>query len=176
MHLWHDLSVGDNAPEELTVVIEIPKGSHNKYEIDKETGMIKLDRVFYGSSAYPVDYGFVPQTLWEDGDAVDVMVFTSHPLFPGCLLDARPVGVMRMIDSGESDDKLICVPKDDPRFADVKDVNDLNEHTLKEIQDFLENYKNLQGKKVEIKGVEGADAAKEVVKKGMEMYKEKFNK
>lgn len=176
MHLWHDVSVGENIPEEITVIIEINKGSRNKYEIDKETGLIKLDRVFYGAAGYPVDYGFVPQTLWDDGDAFDAMVLTSQPLFPGCLLKARPVGVIRMIDGGEGDDKILCVPVKDPRMDQIADIKDVNPHTLKEIQDFLENYKNLEGKKVEITGMDGVEEAKEAVKKGIELYNQKFSK
>ncbi len=176
MHLWHDLSVGKNAPEEITVVIEIPKGSQNKYEIDKESGLISLDRVLYGANFYPADYGFVPQTYWEDGDALDALVLTTNALFPGCSLQARPIGVFTMMDGGESDDKLICVPVDEPRFAEIKDVKDLPEHQVKEMQNFFETYKLLQKKEVSITGVGGQKEAVETVKKGMALYQEKFAK
>lgn len=176
MHLWHDVSVGENAPEEITVIIEIPKGSQNKYEIDKETGLISLDRVLYGANFYPADYGFVPQTLWEDGDALDALVLTTNALFPGCVLNTRPIGVFHMIDGGESDDKLVCVPVDDPRFEGINDVKDLPKHLLKEMQNFFETYKLLQKKEVEITGLDGKDAAIEAVKKGQALYAEKFAK
>lgn len=175
MHLWHDLSLGDNAPEEITVVIEIPKGSQNKYEIDKETGLISLDRVLYGANFYPMDYGFVPQTLWEDGDALDAFVVTTNELFPGCVVKTRPIGVLSMIDDGESDDKLICVPVKDPRFADVKDISDLAEHHVKEMKHFLETYKMLQNKEVTISGVGGTAEAKAAIEKGVKLYQEKFS-
>lgn len=176
MHLWHDISLGENAPETLTAIIEIPRGSQNKYEINKETGLISLDRVLFGANFYPFDYGFAPQTLWEDGDPLDICVLTSNPLFAGCQLEVRPVGVMHMVDSGESDDKVICVPTADPRFAHVKDLADVGEHRIKEMQHFFETYKLLQKKEVKITGIEGAAAAKESIKKSMAMYAEKFGK
>jgi len=158
----------------MNVIIEIPKDSHNKYEIDKKTGLIKLDRANYSSAAYPFDYGFVPQTLWDDGDALDVIVMTTYPLNVGVLVVARPVGIMRMIDSGDIDDKVIAVPVEDKRWDDVQDINDLNQHTLKEIVHFFETYKNLKGKPVtvEIKGYEGSGAAKEAFDRSRTMYVE----
>ena len=176
MHLWHDVSLGKNTPDEVTVIIEIPRGEQNKYEIDKETGLISLDRVLYGANYYPADYGFLPQTYWEDGDALDAFVITTNALFPGCLVKARPVAMLEMIDGGESDAQLICVPVDDPRFADVHDLADLPGHFMKEVQNFLETYKLLQNKSVQIKGIHGADKAKETIKKSMRMYQEKFSK
>src|SRR3990167_10625852 len=129
MNLWHDITLGEKAPEEFNVIIEIPRGSHNKYEIDKESGLIKLDRVNYSAATYPCDYGFAPKTLWDDGDALDVIVLTTEPLFPGVLVKVRPVGLMNMIDSGDADDKVIAVPVDDPRWAQVQDIGDINPHT-----------------------------------------------
>ena len=126
MNLWHDITIGKNAPEEFNCIIEISKGSHNKYEIDKETGMIKLDRANYGPAAYPFDYGFVPQTLWEDGDALDVVLLSTYPIAPGILVTVRPVAIMEMTDTEESDNKIIAVPVDDLRWEDVQDLNDLN--------------------------------------------------
>src|SRR5438132_4835881 len=102
MNLWHDISIGKNAPEEVNCIIEIPKGSHNKYEIDKATGLIKLDRANYNATPYPYDYGFAPQTYWDDGDALDVIVLATYPLFPGCLVSVRPVALVKMTDTGES--------------------------------------------------------------------------
>lgn len=176
MNLWHEISSGEKTPDLINVIIEIPKGSKNKYEIDKETGLIKLDRAMKSSQDYPFDYGFVPQSLWEDNDALDVILLTTYPLFPGILVEARPVAVMRMIDGGEGDDKIIAVPKSDPRWEEVTDLEHINKHTIKEIQHFLETYKSIEGKSVLISGVEGSAAAKEAVVKGLSMYKEKFSK
>ncbi len=175
MHLWHELPLGEKAPEEVNVVIEIPKGSQNKYEIDKETGLISLDRVLYGANFYPLDYGFLPQTLWEDGDALDAFVLTTNPLFPGCIVSARPVGVLKMVDSGEGDDKLICVASKDPRFEHIKELNDLAPHLLDELKHFLETYKLLQKKEVTVSSIEGKDAAAEAVRKGVKMYQNKYS-
>jgi len=178
MNLWHDVPLGENAPEEVNVIIEISKGSNNKYEIDKETGLIKLDRANYSAAAFPYDYGFVPQTLWDDGDALDVILLTTYPIPTGILVNARPVAVIDMVDGGESDFKIIAVPVDDKRWDDVQDLGDLNKHTLKEYQHFLETYKALKGKPapVEIKGVYGKAEAIAAVKKSVELYKAKFDK
>ncbi len=176
MNLWHDISVGENAPSEFNTIIEIPRGSLNKYEIDKETGLIALDRVLHTAQVYPVDYGFAPQTLWEDGDALDVMILTTEPLAPGILVRTRPVGIMHMVDGGEGDDKVIGVPVDDPRWKNVQDLNDVNEHTLKTIQHFFETYKQLQKKVVEVKGFSGKAEAEAAVVRSQALYKEKFGK
>ncbi|MDP2648815.1 MAG: inorganic diphosphatase [bacterium] len=176
MNLWHDVPLGDNAPDEINVIIEIPKGSNNKYEVDKATGLIKLDRANYSSAAYPFDYGFAPQTLWEDDDPLDVVVLTTYPLTSGVLVAVRPVAVMEMIDSGESDYKIIGVPVDDKRWDDVKDLSDVNKHMLKEFQHFFETYKSLKGGPalVEIHGIKGRDEATATVKKSIELYTKKF--
>jgi inorganic pyrophosphatase len=176
MNLWHDVPLGDDAPQEINVIIEIPKGSANKYEIDKETGLIKLDRANYSSAPYPFDYGFAPQTLWEDGDPLDVVVLTTFPLHPGILVAVRPVAVMDMVDGGESDYKIIAVPVEDKRWEDVQDLADVNKHSLKEFQHFFETYKALKGKPapVEIKGVYDKAAALEAVKKSVELYRQKM--
>lgn len=176
MNLWHDIAPG--TAQEMNVIIEIPRGSNNKYEIDKETGLIKLDRANYSTAAYPFDYGFVPQTLWHDGDALDVVLLTTYPLFPGILVTARPVGVMEMTDSGESDYKVIAVPTEDKRWDDVQDLGDINQHTIKEIQHFFETYKALKGKPapVEVGEVKGKDAAAAAFTESLELYKQKFSK
>ncbi|MEI7719763.1 MAG: inorganic diphosphatase [bacterium] len=176
MNLWHDIDPG--TAEEINTIIEIPSGSNNKYEIDKETGLIKLDRANYSSAAYPFDYGFVPQTLWHDGDALDVIVLTTYPLAVGILVTVRPVAVMEMVDSGESDYKIIAVPNEDKRWDDVQDLADINKHTLKEIQHFFETYKLLKGKPapVEIKGIKGKDAAVAAFNESLALYKQKFAK
>jgi len=176
MNLWHDVSLGDKVPEEFNVIVEIPKGSKNKYEIDKETGLIKLDRAMKSAQDYPFDYGFAPKTLWEDDDALDVVILTTYPLNTGILVKVRPVAVMRMIDGGESDDKIIAVPVKDPRWDDVKDLGDINPHTIKEIQHFFETYKSIENKVVTIDGVEGKDKAVEAVKKSINLYRDKFGK
>lgn len=176
MNLWHDVPLGENSPEEFNTIIEIPKGSNNKYEIDKETGLIALDRANYGTSAYPADYGFAPQTYWDDGDALDVIVLTTYPLFPGVVVRVRPVAIMNMIDSGDEDSKVIAVPVKDKRWDDVKDLADINAHTLKEFRDFFENYKNLSGKsaKVDVRGFKGRKEALKAIKKSVTLYKKKF--
>ena len=176
MNLWHDVSLGKNVPNEINVIVEINKGSKNKYEIDKETGLIALDRVGHTAQDYPFDYGFAPQTLWEDGDALDVVLLTTHAIPPGILVDARPVAIMHMIDSGESDDKVIAVPVGDPRWADVKDLADINKHTLKEMEHFFTTYKKLQNKEVTVAGFEGVAAAHSAIIKSIELYKAKFSK
>lgn len=171
MNLWHDLALGDKVPEEFNVVIEIPRGSSNKYEVDKDSGLIKLDRVFYSPVYYPTDYGFAPQTFWHDGDPLDVMVLTTHPLLPGVVVKVRPIGVIHMVDSGDKDEKVLAVAVKDPRYSDTKDISDLPEHMLKELQHFFEHYKDLEGKKVSINGIEGRAAALKTVEEGVELYK-----
>jgi inorganic pyrophosphatase len=170
MNMLHDVSPG--TVEKMNVIIEIPKGSKNKYEIDKKTGLIALDRVSHTSQDFPFDYGFVPQTLWHDGDPLDVVVLTTYPLFPGILVRVRPVAIMGMLDSGDADDKIIAVPVDDPRWNDVKDLKDLNTHTLREIEHFYSTYKKLQNKEVIIKDFAGKTKAEEAFAKGIQMYKD----
>lgn len=171
MNLLHDIPAG--SADLMNVIIEIPRGVKNKYEIDKETGLIKLDRVNHTAQAYPFDYGFVPQTLWDDGDALDVVLLTTEPLFPGILVEARPVGIMHMIDGGDADEKVIAVPAGDPRFKDVQDLKDVNQHTLKEIKHFFATYKQLQNKVVEVGEFEDAAAAKAAFDRSVKLYAEK---
>lgn len=168
MNLLHDIDPGKK--EEMNVIIEIPKGSHNKYEIDKKTGVIKLDRVMHSAQDYPFDYGFVPQTLWDDGDALDVVVLTTYPLSLGVIVEARPVGIMHMIDGGEADEKIIAVATGDPRFSEVKDIKDVNQHILKEISHFFATYKQIQKKEVAVGEFEGHDAAEAAFDRAREMY------
>lgn len=170
MNLLHDLPAG--SADEMNVIVEIPRGVKNKYEIDKETGLIKLDRVNHTAQAYPFDYGFVPQTLWDDGDALDVVLLTTEPLFSSLLLEARPVGIMHMIDGGEADEKVIAVPAGDPRFKDIKDIRDVNQHMLKEISHFFATYKQLQDKVVQVGEFEGADAAKQAFERAVKLYED----
>lgn len=171
MNLIKEISPGTR--EEINVIIEIQKGSKNKYEIDKETGLISLDRAMYTTQDYPYDYGFVPQTLWDDGDPLDVLVLTTYPLLPGILVKVRPVAMMDMVDGGESDVKIISVPVSDPRWKEVKDLKDVNQHTIKEIEHFYKTYKDLQNKEVIINSVEGKEKAMEAFDKAREAYKKK---
>ena len=157
----------------MNVIIEIPRGSQNKYEIDKETGLIALDRVLHTAQAYPFDYGFVPQTLWDDGDALDVVVLTTAPLMPGILVRVRPVAILPMSDSGEKDEKVLAVPSDDPRFAEIKDLADVNKHTLKEISHFFLTYKQIQKKEVSVEEWQGKEAAEAAFDRAVALYKEK---
>lgn len=173
MNLLHDIPAGANAPEIINVIIEIPKGSKNKYEIDKETGLIMLDRTLHTAQDYPFDYGFMPQSHWEDGDPLDVVVLTTYPLAPGILVKVRPVGVVNMIDDGESDAKIIAVPEKDPRFNHVQDLKDVNPHTIKEIEHFFLTYKQLQKKEVTIDSTEDKTAAHKAILKSQELYTEK---
>jgi len=172
MNYWHDIASG--SADEMNVIIEIPDGSNNKYEIDKETGLIALDRAMHTAQSYPFDYGFVPQTLWDDGDAADVAVLTTYSLDPGILVPTRPVGLMEMIDDGESDDKLIGVPVDDPRWEDVHDIDDIHDHTRKEITHFFASYKNLQDADVDIDGFTDRNKAVAAFERSQNLYQEKF--
>jgi inorganic pyrophosphatase len=174
MNLWHDIDPGTK--DKITTIIEINKGSKNKYEIDKKTGLIALDRVLHTSQDYPFDYGFVPKTLWEDGDPLDVVVLTTYPLVPGVMVHVRPVAIMHMVDGGESDAKIIGVPVEDPRFEHVQDLTDINKHTLREIEHFFLTYKNLQKKTVTIDGIEGKVVAEAAFEKGLKLYADKYSK
>lgn len=168
-----DIKIGSRAPKIINAVIEIPKNSQNKYELDKESGAIKLDRVLYSPMHYPADYGFIPETDSQDGDPLDVMVLGSDPLFPGCIVSVRPVGLLKMIDNGDEDYKILGVQADNPRFDNISDIKDLkisHEHSLKEIAHFFEAYKELEGKKTKILGWEGAEKAEEEIKKARENY------
>ena len=172
-NIWHDVKAGN--VDELNTIIEIPKDSKLKYELDKKTGLLMLDRAMHSSVAYPGNYGMVPQTLWEDGDPLDVLVISDYPIHPLTLVKARPIGVMKMIDDGESDDKIIAVVSDDPRYDEIQDLDDVALHRVKEIKNFFETYKLLRNKKVEITSVEGKQAAKNAVKKSFKLYKEKYS-
>lgn len=176
MSLWHDISYGEKAPEEINTIIEIHKGSKNKYEIDKETGIIALDRVAHTAQDFPFDYGFVPRTYWHDGDALDVVLLTTYPLLPGILVRVRPVALLKMTDSGDNDNKVIGVPVSDPRWAETKDLSDINAHTLKEIEHFYSTYKKLQNKEVVVSGFGDRAEALDAVRQSIELYREKFGK
>ncbi|MEM4277788.1 MAG: inorganic diphosphatase [Candidatus Nitrosocaldus sp.] len=174
MHLWHDIEPGENIPEIVNVIVEIPKGSQNKYEYDKDKNILRLDRVLFSPLHYPGDYGLIPRTLAEDGDPLDALVLVSNPTYPGVLIQARPIGLLRMVDSGMKDDKILCVARDDPRYAGYRGMADMEEHVLKEIAHFFQVYKQLEGKEVEVIGWKDADEAKQVILNSIDNYSKRF--
>ena len=172
---FHLLPTGKNPPTEIFCLVEIPKGCSNKYELDLKTGAFRLDRVLYESVFFPTEYGIIPRT-WslEDNDPLDVMVLSSFPTFTGCVIACRPIGLMRINDSGERDDKIIAIPTDDPRFKNISDLNDVNPHLKKEIKNFWENYAQLQpNKKIKFLGWSQKQAAWETIRKAMKIYESK---
>lgn len=157
-------------PGLINVLVEIAAGSKNKYEFDKDMNAFALDRVLYSSVQYPYDYGFIPNTLGDDGDPLDGMVIMDEPTFPGCVIAARPIGYLEMIDSGDRDEKILCVPDQDPRFTHVTSLSNIAQHRLDEIAEFFLTYKNLQKKKVEILGWQDVDKVKALVDQGIAAY------
>ena len=155
----------------INVLIEIPAGSKNKYEFDKDMGAMILDRVLFSSVQYPYDYGFVPNTLADDGDPLDGMVLMDQPTFPGCVIAARPIGMLEMVDGGDRDEKILCVPAEDPRYADVKSLDDIATHRLDEIAEFFGTYKNLEKKEVQILGWQNVDKVKPLVQQCIDAVK-----
>jgi len=175
MNLWKDLPVGEGKePEEVFAVIEIPKRCQNKYEYNPEKGIFILDRVLYSPMFYPTNYAFIPRTWSKDEDPLDILVLSEEPIFQGCVVLVRPVALLKMIDSNEIDNKIISVPVKDPRYSEIKDKNDLNQHLLKEIAHFFQRYKELQNKKVEIIGWEDKEKALKEIKDSIERFKSKF--
>src|SRR5215210_4687582 len=170
INLWRDLPPGRTPPEEVTAVVEIPFGSRNKYELDKATGLMKLDRVLYSSVHYPGDYGFIPRTLHEDGDPMDILVRIDEPTFPGCQIACRPLGLLRMLDRGEPDDKVLAVPSHDPFQHEYFDIADVPQHYLKEVEHFFHIYKDLEGKRVQILGWEKSEVAMAMINVSIERY------
>ena len=170
LHLWRDLPPGRNPPEEVTAVIEIPAGSRNKYELDKATGLLKLDRVLYSSVHYPGDYGFIPRTLHEDNDPLDILVMVKEQTFSGCMIDVRPIGGLRMLDRGEPDDKILGVPLHDPAHEEYFDIADIPQHMLKEIEYFFATYKDLEGKRVQVVGWEKSEQAMRIISESIARY------
>lgn len=157
------LPIGDRAPEEVNAIIEIPRFSTNKYEVDPELGVLRLDRVLYSPLFYPWDYGFIPSTKYLDGDPIDVLVFVSHPTFPGCLVEAKPIGVLEMKDEKGPDEKLLCVASKDPRFGTRDNMDDFNAHTIAEVKHFFEIYKLLEDKEVDVVGWHGREHAYKII-------------
>jgi inorganic pyrophosphatase len=175
-HPWHEVSIGIAPPEHVNAVIEIPKGSRAKYEIDKDSGLIKLDRVIYASMYYPLNYGFIPQTLGEDKDPLDIVVLTQVSVVPLCLIAAKVIGVMQMVDRGEADDKIIAVAENDPSVSHLNDVKDLPDHLRAELKHFFENYKTLENKKVVVDEFLGKQKAMEIIQNSIGYYRENFLK
>jgi inorganic pyrophosphatase len=173
-NLWHDIPAGPHPPEQVTAVIEIPSGSRNKYELDKVTGLLKLDRVLYSAVQYPGDYGFIPGTLAEDGDPLDVLVLINESTFPGCLITVRPVGVLHMKDRGDPDEKILAVPSEDPYHQEYFDIADLPQHYLKEVEHFFSVYKDLEGKRVEMLGWDKSVAAMSTITDCIARYEAKY--
>jgi inorganic pyrophosphatase len=173
-HPWHEVSIGKNPPERVNAIIEIPKGSRAKYEVDKESGLIKLDRVIYASMYYPLNYGFIPQTMGEDHDPLDIVVLTQVSVVPLCLIPSKVIGVMQMVDRGEADDKIIAVAADDPSVSHINDVSDLPEYLRAEVTHFFENYKTLENKKVVIDQFLSKDRAYKIIEESIRYYKENF--
>lgn len=172
LHPWHDIPTGDDPPHSVTAVIEIPANERNKYELDKKLGVFRLDRILHSAVHYPGDYGFLPQTLGDDGDPLDVLVLMTEPVFTGCLVECRPVGLFHLVDHGQADEKVLAVPLADPYSADRHDLADVPPHFLKEIEHFFRVYKDLEGKHTETHGFEGADAARQAITRAMENYRQ----
>lgn len=170
MHPLHDLPVGPAPPHELNVFVEIPRGSRNKYELDKDTGLLRFDRILYSSVHYPGDYGFFPRTLGEDGDPLDALVLVTAPTFPGCVLVARPLGLFVMSDEKGRDEKVLCVPVRDPLFDTYHDLSDVPPHFLREVEHFFRIYKELEGKPTTTEGWEGLDATARIVEEAVRRY------
>ena len=172
MHPLHDQPTGPNPPHELTAFVEIPRGSRNKYELDKETGLLRLDRILYAAVHYPGDYGFLPRTLGDDGDPLDVLVMTTEPTFPGCLITVRPIGVFLMEDEKGGDEKILSVPVADPLRREIRELSHVPPHYLDEVHHFFSVYKDLEGKRVRTVGWEGRGAAERLVQDAIERYAE----
>lgn len=172
LHPWHGVEIGKNMPEIITAIIEVPKGSKTKYELDKLSGLLKVDRILYSAVHYPANYGFIPKTYCEDNDPLDVLVLGQEAVVPLSILRARPIGVMKMVDQGEADDKIIAVHVDDPEYAQYKSIDELPQHCLKTLQRFFEDYKVLENKEVKIEAFLGPDKAKKTVLDACKLYED----
>ena len=173
-HPWHDIPVGSKPPECVNACIEIPTNERNKYELDKELGIFRLDRVLYSAVHYPGDYGFIPRTLGDDGDPLDILVLSTIPFFTGCLVEARPIGVFNLLDKGKGDEKVLAVPVGDPYADEMRDLDDVPGHYLKEIEHFFTVYKDLEGTRTEPRGFQDAEAARGLIQRAMSLYLERF--
>lgn len=174
-HPWHDISIGDKAPEKVMSIIEIPANTRAKYELDKDSGMLLLDRVIYSSMYYPTNYGFIPRTYCDDQDPLDILVLSQIEIVPMCMVEAKVIGVMQMVDGGEMDDKIIAVAANDMSVAHFNDVSELPEFWKKEMRNFFEDYKKLENKTVDVEEFQGREKAMEIVQQAMQDYEVKFN-
>ncbi len=168
---WHKVSIGKETPAVVNGIIEIPKNTRAKYELDKESGMLLMDRVIFSSMHYPANYGFIPQTYCDDKDPLDIMVLSQIDVVPMCIVSAKVIGVMRMIDGGEMDDKIIAVAEHDMSVNHMNDIDDLPAHWIKELRNFFEDYKKLENKKVEVEEFQNKETAMTIIKQSMEDYK-----
>lgn len=173
-NIWHDVAAKRIKPEDFVCVIEISKGSKTKYELDKETGFIMLDRILYTSTQYPANYGFIPKTYGEDEDPLDVLLLCTEPLAPLTLVRAYPIGVITMIDNGRCDDKIIAIPFSEPTYNQYQDISELPSHIFEEMKHFFQVYKNLENKNTAVNEVSGKEKALEVIRKARADYKEIF--
>ncbi|MCB0390907.1 MAG: inorganic diphosphatase [Bdellovibrionales bacterium] len=176
MNPWHDVDLGKAIPQLFPVVIEVPKGSKNKYELDKDTGLIRVDRVLFSSVHYPANYGFIPKTYCEDNDPLDVLVLGQEPVHPLTIMMAKPIGIMKMMDQDEADDKIIAVHANDPEYAHYNSIDELPKHRLTELKRFFEDYKALEHKKVVVEEFLGPDQAILSITAAIELYKKHFIK
>ena len=170
IHPWHDVTPGEHLPLEFNALIEIPMGSSVKYELDKETGMLRVDRILYSAVYYPANYGFVPQTLAEDDDPLDVLVLCQETVAPLTLMAARTIGLMTMIDGGKKDHKILAVARDDPEYNGIHDATELPPHRLNMLRRFFLDYKQLEGKSVEVDAMEPAEKAWPVIEEALTRY------
>ena len=175
-NIWHDISPKRITPQEFICVIEIPKGSKKKYELDKETGFLKLDRILYTSTHYPANYGFIPRTLGDDGDPLDVLLLCAETLEPLTLVKAKPIGVISMVDNDESDEKIIAIPSDDPTYNHYEDISQLPAHIFDEMSHFFTVYKNLENKETAVNEVSGKEKATIIIGGAIAQYIENFCK
>ena len=176
MNILHDISPKEISPEVFTAVIEIPKGSKVKYELDKATGLLRMDRILYTSTHYPENYGFIPRTHADDGDPLDVLVICSETLVPMSLVKCYPIGMIKMLDNGANDEKIICIPSDDPSYNSYTDIAELPKHIYEEMGHFFKVYKQLEHKDTVIDDVAGPDAARAVIEQCIDNYINKFCK